>query len=363
MAGCVVSVAVHGGLFAMANWIRSSPVFAGWRGSDSFGSDDTEPPSFSISVRVGRDDGQGGSTDPSERVGALVSEEASEFSGTLVITSARVSPPDVRAGHELSPTVSALNDSSSTNAALDESRPIRMALDESLATSSVPRDSSAAQGVSAESVNAVVPAQGETSAPESMEAPQTALSTPTSPVRAPTGTSIESPSSASDSDDARSDASKAAALAAAAAVGAARSGAPTDAARSGAPAGGTHDGAPAGGDTAGSPSGDRATHGTLTGSGMPGTAVDGTEQRPVFAPKPPYPSLSKRLGEEGQVRVRFTVAHDGNVLSVVVVKSSGHPRLDRAATETLMRWRFAPLPSSDERATSSVLHVVTFRLQ
>jgi protein TonB len=351
VAGCVASVALHGGLFAMATWIRSSPVFAGWRGSDSFGSDDTEPPTFSISVRVGRGDGQGASTNPNERAGALVREESSEFSGTLVVMSGRLSTSDALAGQELSPAVSALNDSIPTNAALNESPPIRAALDESLATHSAPHDSSAVLGVSSGVVSAVAPPQGGESAPESVEAPPTALSTPASPVRAPTGESIESSSTARNSDDARSDASKAA--------GTAVAGALTD----GAPAGGSRDSAPVGGDTAGSPNGDRATHGKLNGSGMPGTAVDGTEQRPVFSPKPPYPPLSKRLGEEGQVRVQFTVAHDGKVLSVVAVKSSGHPRLDRAAIETLMRWRFTPLSSSDGRATSSVLHTVTFRLQ
>lgn len=43
-----------------------------------------------------------------------------------------------------------------------------------------------------------------------------------------------------------------------------------------------------------------------------------------------YPRLSRRLGEQGEVRVAFEVAADGRVLSVALVQGSGHARLDEA---------------------------------
>lgn len=56
-----------------------------------------------------------------------------------------------------------------------------------------------------------------------------------------------------------------------------------------------------------------------------------------------YPSAAKRERLRGEAHVRFTVAQNGAVSGVRVVRSSGSPVLDKAAIETVHR--AAPFPS------------------
>ena len=50
----------------------------------------------------------------------------------------------------------------------------------------------------------------------------------------------------------------------------------------------------------------------------------------ILAKHKEYPRLSRRLAEEGTVRIRFTVSSDGQVSALELVASSGFERLDRA---------------------------------
>lgn len=59
-------------------------------------------------------------------------------------------------------------------------------------------------------------------------------------------------------------------------------------------------------------------------------------------PKPTYPAISKRLGEQGKVVLRVLIGTDGLPQKVEISKSSGFDRLDRQAQEAVMRWRFVP---------------------
>lgn len=59
-------------------------------------------------------------------------------------------------------------------------------------------------------------------------------------------------------------------------------------------------------------------------------------------PPPDYPALSRRLGEEGQVMLRVLIGADGQPQQVELRRSSGYERLDRAALDTVRRWRFVP---------------------
>jgi protein TonB len=59
-------------------------------------------------------------------------------------------------------------------------------------------------------------------------------------------------------------------------------------------------------------------------------------------PKPPYPPISKRLGEQGKVTLRVLIGIDGQAKKVEIRQSSGFDRLDQAATTTVMRWRYVP---------------------
>ena len=59
-------------------------------------------------------------------------------------------------------------------------------------------------------------------------------------------------------------------------------------------------------------------------------------------PRPPYPSLSRRLNEQGKTTVRVLIGIDGQPQRAEVAKTSGFERLDQAAIATVMRWRFVP---------------------
>lgn len=58
---------------------------------------------------------------------------------------------------------------------------------------------------------------------------------------------------------------------------------------------------------------------------------------------PPYPRLSRRLGESGRVVVRALISTDGRASQARIQKSSGFERLDQVALETVRdRWRYKP---------------------
>jgi protein TonB len=59
-------------------------------------------------------------------------------------------------------------------------------------------------------------------------------------------------------------------------------------------------------------------------------------------PKPPYPPMARRLGEEGTVTLRILVTSDGLAAKVEIKKSSGSSLLDKSAEQTIKQWRFIP---------------------
>jgi protein TonB len=59
-------------------------------------------------------------------------------------------------------------------------------------------------------------------------------------------------------------------------------------------------------------------------------------------PKPPYPPISKRLGEQGKVVLRVLITADGRAEQAEIRESSGYDRLDQAARETVLKWRYVP---------------------
>ena len=59
-------------------------------------------------------------------------------------------------------------------------------------------------------------------------------------------------------------------------------------------------------------------------------------------PKPPYPSLSRRLGEQGTVLIQVLIGIDGRAQKAEIKKSCGFERLDQAALTTVLKWRYVP---------------------
>jgi protein TonB len=59
-------------------------------------------------------------------------------------------------------------------------------------------------------------------------------------------------------------------------------------------------------------------------------------------PKPVYPAMSKRLGEQGKTIVRVLIGFDGLPKSASIRESSGYERLDEAARTAVLSWRYVP---------------------
>lgn len=80
-------------------------------------------------------------------------------------------------------------------------------------------------------------------------------------------------------------------------------------------------------------------------------------------PAPAYPALSRRLGEEGRVVVRVFVSVEGQAERVEMRSSSGHPRLDEVALDTVRKWKFVPAKQGDKPVAAWVLVPISFSLR
>lgn len=79
--------------------------------------------------------------------------------------------------------------------------------------------------------------------------------------------------------------------------------------------------------------------------GNPGAAavfMPNADASELNNPKPPYPAISRRLGEQGRVILKACVSNVGGIDSLSLIKSSGFDRLDRIALEIVQRWKFIP---------------------
>ena len=80
-------------------------------------------------------------------------------------------------------------------------------------------------------------------------------------------------------------------------------------------------------------------------------------------PPPPYPEESRKLKQEGLVKLYVQVDSGGRVSSVVVAQSSGFPLLDEAARSTVKDWQFKPARMAGIAVPTSVNVPVLFQLK
>lgn len=78
---------------------------------------------------------------------------------------------------------------------------------------------------------------------------------------------------------------------------------------------------------------------------------------------PQYPPSAYRLGVEGIALVGVAVKPDGTVAKTAIVRSAGHPELDRAALEAVRRWLFEPARRDGAPVAGAVQVPVRFELR
>ena len=69
------------------------------------------------------------------------------------------------------------------------------------------------------------------------------------------------------------------------------------------------------------------------------------------------------MGEEGKVILRVSVNPQGAADSVEIRTTSGSPRLDEAAVNTVKRWKFIPAKRGETAIQSWVLVPIIFKLE
>ena len=85
---------------------------------------------------------------------------------------------------------------------------------------------------------------------------------------------------------------------------------------------------------------------------------------PQYTHKPiKYPSRARERGQEGRLEVSVSVSALGKVTKVVLLSSSGHVLLDKAALKAVKRWRFKPAIHHGQAVAATVVVPYEFRLQ
>lgn len=79
-------------------------------------------------------------------------------------------------------------------------------------------------------------------------------------------------------------------------------------------------------------------------------------------PAPPYPGMSRKLNEQGRVLLRVKVSAEGLPTEVDIAQSSGFPRLDAAAREAVLGWKFVPARQGDKPIAATVNVPIAFKL-
>jgi len=97
-------------------------------------------------------------------------------------------------------------------------------------------------------------------------------------------------------------------------------------------------------------------------SGQTPTILPSLNADSLNNPPPAYPPQSRQFGEQGKVMLRLLVSADGGV-EQVNLRKSGYQRLDRAAQESVKRWRFVPVKRGNQAVTTWVVVPISFSLE
>lgn len=92
---------------------------------------------------------------------------------------------------------------------------------------------------------------------------------------------------------------------------------------------------------------------------------DEVDQQPqgVATMQPMYPYRAKRLGIQGQVRIRFLVNRSGKTDLFKILESTPPGEFDKAVEKTVKRWKFKPAVKDRRPVETWVETTVQFKLQ
>ena len=79
-------------------------------------------------------------------------------------------------------------------------------------------------------------------------------------------------------------------------------------------------------------------------------------------PGPTYPYAARRAREQGTVMLKVLVTPEGRAGDIEINESSGFDRLDKAAIQTVRKWRFVPAKQAGKPVAAWVLVPVGFHL-
>ena len=99
---------------------------------------------------------------------------------------------------------------------------------------------------------------------------------------------------------------------------------------------------------------------------MPAGPVTLSTELSVSCPemaRPPYPALSRRLGEEGKLTLQVELDESGRVTQTQIIKSSGYSRLDNAAVATVKTWHCRPATRDGQPVRTVALQPFNFVIQ
>jgi TonB family C-terminal domain len=80
-------------------------------------------------------------------------------------------------------------------------------------------------------------------------------------------------------------------------------------------------------------------------------------------PKPPYPEIARKRGQQGLVLLDVEVNERGRPTNVTVRSSSGYTLLDEAALKTIRKWQFTPAQHNGNSTSGKLLLPVEFKLE
>lgn len=99
---------------------------------------------------------------------------------------------------------------------------------------------------------------------------------------------------------------------------------------------------------------------------MPAGPITLSSELSVACPElhaPAYPSLSRRLGEEGKLVLRVELNELGRISVAQIINSSGFKRLDEAALAAVKTWRCTPPQRNGQPVRAIALQPFNFVLQ